>query len=268
MKAGIYKLTSPSGKVYIGQSINLEKRINSYKNLHCKGQTKLYNALLKYGFDNFKIDILWSTEDDTNIIFILNQFEKDFINLYDAVETGYNLRTGGENSLMSEESKRKNSEAQKGKKHSEETKLKMSEYHKGKKVSEETKLKLSKRHKGKIISEETKLKISESQKGRKHSEETKRKMSESSKGYIKSEEHRRNLSESLKGKKVSEETKKKISESKQKSVLQYSKDGEFIKEWNSANDASSFFKLNRNAISNAIKINCKSAGYKWKYKKN
>jgi hypothetical protein len=30
---GIYKITSPSGKVYIGQSINIERRIKEYKNL-------------------------------------------------------------------------------------------------------------------------------------------------------------------------------------------------------------------------------------------
>ena len=46
---GIYKITSPSNKIYIGQSINIERRFNSYKNLsHCKQQIKLYNSLQKY----------------------------------------------------------------------------------------------------------------------------------------------------------------------------------------------------------------------------
>ena len=48
-RQGIYKLTSPSGKCYIGQSINLDKRLNMYRLLHCKAQTHLYRALLKYG---------------------------------------------------------------------------------------------------------------------------------------------------------------------------------------------------------------------------
>ena len=39
---GIYKITNPSGKIYIGQSVNIDNRISSYKNLKCKNQTKLY----------------------------------------------------------------------------------------------------------------------------------------------------------------------------------------------------------------------------------
>jgi len=49
MSAGIYKLTSPSGKCYIGQSVNLEKRILSYARRDCVFQTKIYNAICKYG---------------------------------------------------------------------------------------------------------------------------------------------------------------------------------------------------------------------------
>lgn len=37
MSAGIYKLTSPSGKVYIGQSINLKNRFRHYKSNKSKG---------------------------------------------------------------------------------------------------------------------------------------------------------------------------------------------------------------------------------------
>jgi group I intron endonuclease len=47
---GIYKITSPSGKIYIGQSKTLEKRKSFYNRLACKGQTRLYNSLVAYGF--------------------------------------------------------------------------------------------------------------------------------------------------------------------------------------------------------------------------
>tara|TARA_R110000868_G_scaffold399397_1_gene673095 strand:+ start:466 stop:1182 length:717 start_codon:yes stop_codon:yes gene_type:complete len=48
--SGIYKITSPSARVYIGQSINIESRIKSYKKLHdCKKQPRLYNSLKIYG---------------------------------------------------------------------------------------------------------------------------------------------------------------------------------------------------------------------------
>jgi hypothetical protein len=83
---------------------------------------------------------------------------------------------------VSEETKRKLSESQKGKPKSEETKRKMSEAAKGKVISEEQKRKLSETNKGKPKSSEMKRKLSEAHKGKTHSEETKRKMSESAKG--------------------------------------------------------------------------------------
>lgn len=51
---GIYKITSPSGKIYIGQSRDLDKRLKSYKcgSSKTKGQPKLYNSFEKYGIDN------------------------------------------------------------------------------------------------------------------------------------------------------------------------------------------------------------------------
>ena len=54
---GIYKIISPTDKIYIGQSINIEKRWKSYKILNCKAQIKLYNSLKKHGCENhiFKI---------------------------------------------------------------------------------------------------------------------------------------------------------------------------------------------------------------------
>jgi group I intron endonuclease len=54
---GIYKITSPTGKIYIGQSVNIEKRWKKYLNYHCKNQVKLYNSFKKYNSENhyFKI---------------------------------------------------------------------------------------------------------------------------------------------------------------------------------------------------------------------
>jgi len=134
---------------------------------------------------------------------------------------------------LSEETKRKMSEAKKGEnnpfydKHpSEEHKHKISETQKGKKLSEEHKYKISESHKGKKHSENTKRKLSELLKGennplygKHHSEETKRKMSEAKKGKKLSKETKRKMSKSHKGKnhhfygkKHSEEHIRKISE--------------------------------------------------------
>lgn len=65
------------------------------------------------------------------------------------------------------------------KKITEETRSKMSEAQKGREVSSETRKKISETHKGKKFSKEHKRKISESKKGKKLSEETKKKISKS-----------------------------------------------------------------------------------------
>ena len=139
----------------------------------------------------------------------------------------YNKTDGGEGAsgaILSEEHKRKISQAQSGRTHSEKSKKKMSEALKGKTkppCSEETKRKLSEVKKGnkhmlgKTLSEETKRKIGEANKGKTISEGTRRKISEANKGKTKpprSEEHRRKMSEANKGKIHSEETKRKMGE--------------------------------------------------------
>ena len=103
--------------------------------------------------------------------------------------------------VFSEETKKKLSEAHKGKTHSEESKRKMSEVNKGKTLSEEHKIKLSEAKKGKTFSEESKRKMSEAHKGKTFSEEHKRKISETNKGRTLSEETRRKMSEARKGRK-------------------------------------------------------------------
>jgi len=117
---------------------------------------------------------------------------------------------------LSEEHKRKISEARKGKQWSEEAKQKMSESRKGenhpmfgKHHSDETKRKIGAASKGnkyslgRVYSEETLLKISESCKKYKPTEETKKKISESHKGKPLSKEHRRRIREANKGEKSS-----------------------------------------------------------------
>jgi len=101
---------------------------------------------------------------------------------------------------ISEETRRKMSEAHKGKCawnkgktgiYSEETRRKMSEAQIGKHHTDETKRKLSESHKGKshTVSEETKIKIGLASKGRKHTEEERNKISKGNK------EHQKAISE-------------------------------------------------------------------------
>jgi hypothetical protein len=47
IKIGIYKITSPSAKIYIGSSKNIYFRFLRYKALSNKTQTKLYNSFIQ-----------------------------------------------------------------------------------------------------------------------------------------------------------------------------------------------------------------------------
>jgi len=55
---GIYKITNPKGKIYIGLSKDIDKRKKDYKYLKCNEQPKIYNSLKKYGWDNHIFDVL------------------------------------------------------------------------------------------------------------------------------------------------------------------------------------------------------------------
>ena len=179
---GIYKIISPSNRIYIGQSIKIEDRIKSYKNLKCKEQPKLYKSLLKYGFENHKIEILIECNESK-----LNELERHYQEEYDSIENGLNCiytKTNDRSGKLSEETKLKislnNTRPFLGKKHSEESRLKMSSSLKGNQsrlgaiLSEETKKKISDAHNGKTHSEQSKLKMSLVRKGIKRDYSTNR----------------------------------------------------------------------------------------------
>jgi group I intron endonuclease len=83
--SGIYKITNPEGKIYIGQSSNIEKRWKTYKRLEdVKTQPKLYESLKKYGWENHKWEILESCNNDKN------NKEEYYILLYNSYSLGLN----------------------------------------------------------------------------------------------------------------------------------------------------------------------------------
>ena len=83
-------------------------------------------------------------------------------------------------------------------------------------------------------------------------------------GYSPSDEIRELVSNKLRGHKVSEEARKKLSLSH---IIQYSVEGEFIREWDSATDAASFYNTNKvNITKCCLGKNKTSIGYIWKYK--
>lgn len=58
MSKGIYKISNPNGEIYIGKSMNIEKRWQSYKGLCCKKQPLIYDSLLRYGVDKHIFEIV------------------------------------------------------------------------------------------------------------------------------------------------------------------------------------------------------------------
>lgn len=99
----IYKYTSPNGKVYIGQTTNEKNRIYQHKSLTVKSRNKFGSALRKYGFENFKYEVIVEIEGDTKYVSSeLNRLEAEYIKIYDSWKKGYNSTTGGESPIRLE----------------------------------------------------------------------------------------------------------------------------------------------------------------------
>jgi len=108
-KSGIYKITSPTDKIYVGESSNLNNRCKRYLNPNkIKGQKGIYNSILKYGSESHKIEILELCDED-----ILLERERYYQEFFNSIEEGLNCFYTGTKD--------------KKKKHSEGTKKLMSE---------------------------------------------------------------------------------------------------------------------------------------------
>ena len=115
---GIYKITSPSGKIYVGQSIDIERRFNTYKNIKSsKNQKRLFNSFSKYGVQlhRFKVIMKCKKED-------LNKWERFWQDFYDVLgDNGLNCvlqNTSTSPYEIAEETRTKLSNKQKGNKNS------------------------------------------------------------------------------------------------------------------------------------------------------
>ncbi len=143
---GIYKITSPSKKIYIGQSIDIERRFRGYKRLKCAAQRRLCRSLTKHGADKHKFEIVHLCDSEE-----LNTLEKYYINLFQTFNSkhGLNLQFGGhgthcaETRLKMSIARRKQIPPMTGRKHSKETLLKMSISRRKVKISAETCAKIS-----------------------------------------------------------------------------------------------------------------------------
>lgn len=96
-------ITSPSGKSYIGQTTRpIEKRIEEHRTGKSSDCMAIYNAIQKYGWDNLEKEWYECPDED------LNKHEELMIEVLETLSPdGYNLKEGGGNGKLSEETKQK-----------------------------------------------------------------------------------------------------------------------------------------------------------------
>jgi len=100
---GIYKITNPKGRIYIGQSINIERRFLEYsRNAKNSIGIKLFNSLNKYNFSTHIFEIIEYCKieelDEREIFWGLH---------FDSLNKGLNCRLGKGRGVCNEETKQK-----------------------------------------------------------------------------------------------------------------------------------------------------------------
>ncbi len=99
MNAVIYKYTSPSGRCYIGQTIDEKRRKTEHKrSLRLGVDNSFYRAVRKYGYENFTYEVLFrlNSKDSTRTKITLNAMEKFYVKFYNSFKDGYNMTMGGD----------------------------------------------------------------------------------------------------------------------------------------------------------------------------
>jgi group I intron endonuclease len=202
---GIYQIKNKvNGKIYIGSSVNIDKRWKYHR--YYLNKNEHHNVLLQrswnlYGESNFEFEIIEQFDDPA----LLLEREQHYLDTLQTTkpENGYNLCP--------------NANSMRGYKYSEEQKQKMSELRKGQ----------GNQHYGKKHSEETKKKIGQINSTKVRTEETKRKLAEITRERManlketnpeKFEAIVSNIKKARIGKPLTEQAKKKLSESAKKRV--------------------------------------------------
>jgi len=251
----VYKFTNKvNGKIYIGKSTDLRRRMYSHfrSSLQEKASDSFVRALIKYGFDSFKIEVIELFPKRSNFIDLyIMEREKFWIGFFQSQNEsiGYNLLSA--------------------------------DMRIGFTMSEETKKKIGAALKGRPSPMRGKKGVLNPCFGQKLSEETKRKMAEGMERRI--EKDRQNGIVPRRGRKYrvlnykyippTPETRKKMIEQSvlatRKRIAQIDNiTGEVIKIWNSLSEAALFFTpdkpYNTAGISHCLAGRLKTAfGFKW-----
>lgn len=158
---GIYKITSPTGKVYIGQSWDLKQRESYYRGGHSVRQPKLHKSLLKYEWSKHIFEIIHELPVDIDQT-TLNTYEALYLQTHrDCGFDLLNIREAGSNGRPAKESVEKGLKTKKANgsgKRSDATKLKISLANSGKQKpprSGKHRENLSKANRGRILGKQS-----------------------------------------------------------------------------------------------------------------
>ena len=137
MTIGIYKIENlVNGKTYIGSSINIEQRWSQHRwflNTSSHHSPHLQRSFDKYGQDKFSFEILQELEFAETLLVV----EQVYFSLYKPEYNVLPIAGSPKSRKLTEETRKKMSDAKKGKPHSQETREKMSNSRKGRTHSEE-----------------------------------------------------------------------------------------------------------------------------------
>lgn len=269
MRGIIYKYKCLiNGKVYIGQTINEHKRKWSHQHCCSEWRSHFYNAIKKYGYNNFTYEVLYEviSEIPGYVKQILDLEEKYFIFKYKSTNPkfGYNITAGGGGTLglkCSESHRRKMSIIMKSKHlHLNENQIRALKYaNEHKKPTHAGKAVLKYSINGIFIEEFDSIKrAAASVNGNQYALATALNR-EHGKGWFK------NYYWKYKG----DTSPINIINPRYKNAVsfnQYSQDGELLNSWHSYNEAARFFNKTPSGIKYGIIHNPTSyLGYKWSF---
>jgi group I intron endonuclease len=151
---GVYKITSPTKRVYIGQSVDVRARILSHKRGGSEKQPKLYASLQKYGSKKHIFELVCECPKED-----LDKLEIYYIQLYNSAhgKHGLNCRDGGKT----------------GWDVCAETSVRLKKEKKKMVLTDEQRKAISDRMKLQVVSQETREKLRQHNLGKKHSVKTK-----------------------------------------------------------------------------------------------
>ncbi len=279
---GIYKVSSPSGKVYIGQSKNILARFEDYKKMSCKAQSRLYNSIKKYGAMNHSFEVVelcklnslnererfWQEEFNVlskkvglNCKYVSTVDQKIVLSEETLSKIRISLNMYNENKIKSIYQYDLNGELIRIFKN-------LKDVHKNSSYNYKY---VAQCYRGCVntaygfiwrkeisVFEESFLaicRVTKSEKLKGHTFNLGRKLTD---------DHKNKIGEKSQGRLHTAKTKLKMSNSKNKKITQYTKEGEFLKEWSSAKEAGECLGISSQNICSCKSGRLKFAGgYKW-----